>query len=482
MRYDSWLAFLVGIAYVLAKDPSLIQDDIDNGRKLADHLLGNMERDAQKVIYEPIKYESDTLQKFARWTPEFKNAMMETSYSSSFSRPHWNAAEIQKNEVEDFDSKNVLKEIGLEPKNEFDRFYGEDSDEKKQREDKQSLVYGASDKAMEQVLQQTQNAMAMYNKVYDEASRNDIRSNITTEDSSSLNIDPLSLSIASMALGGNSPEGRNPATPNIPVSQGQGADAAMAAFQNLLGTQSTSTDGSTSGSNSGTTQSGGSAANDAGFAAGAVGSMMGAMVLPAILRGYLRQEHFVPNKESGPKIMSHDATPFPSEIQGYNEAYYASLASSKDVPMWWSHSGAHMTPPWFQSNAPPNRAHLGRAAVNVPAPPFIDSPYRSTILDYWTGKRSKFIAPVPKPWPTHHMMADLNGDGNVKCPCPGAPQLMCDCSAIEYNTIATMPKTDDDKLDPVQALKKRMLEATRQVLGNMVRAPYPEMMLMGTLM
>lgn len=458
-------------------DPLRIQEDIDHSHSFHDHLLANMERDEEKIIFQPIQFESRSLQNFAKWTPEFKNAMMEASYSSSFSQPKWDPVSMELDRDSEFASKNVLKEIGLEPKNEFDKYVGEDEREKSEREEKETAAFSASENAMEQVLQQTQAAAKTYNAIFDEASKVQILPNITSDDGSHLGINSLGLSIASMALGGTRSK-----LPMFPGVDGGGfSPNANLGTQGLVSTETAVTNGDSA--SSGATQSGGAdALNDATLAAKTVGAFFGATSIPALMRGYMRDQHLIPNKVSTPKIMSHEAPPVPSEIKGYDPSYYAALASAKDVPMWWSHTGAHMTPPWFQSNAPPNRAHLGRAAVNVPAPPFVDSPYRSTILDYWTGKRSKFIAPVPKPWPTHHMMADLNGDGALKCPCPKAPQLMCDCSAIEYDALSVAPKSDEEKMDPGLVLKKKFQEAGRNVLGNLMRQPYPEMMLMGTLM
>merc|ERR1712151_1403850 len=143
---------------------------------------------------------------------------------------------------------------------------------------------------------------------------------------------------------------------------------------------------------------------------------MKALIGPAMLRGWLRDNKVIEDKFHAAPILSHDV-PSPKQAifhgPGDNPAgaqseyphYLSALANAKDIPMWWRHQGAHVPPPWFQGNAPPNRAHLGRASVNVPSPPFIDSPYRSTILDYWTGKRSKFIPPTPKAWPNHHPMS-----------------------------------------------------------------------------
>lgn len=145
---------------------------------------------------------------------------------------------------------------------------------------------------------------------------------------------------------------------------------------------------------------------------------------------------------------------------GYQEerdggSYLKKLQNTKPLPMWWRYNGK-TPPPWFQPNEPLQRAHLLRAPVPVPAPPF-----RTPFTPAWaTAAHPKPPQPAEFPY-KHPMSMPWGGDGMMQCPCPGNPNLQCDCLSIQYPVELPTPEKNSFNervdMDKKMARRRRML-------------------------
>ena len=131
-----------------------------------------------------------------------------------------------------------------------------------------------------------------------------------------------------------------------------------------------------------------------------------------------------------------------SEVtHGYEEEhhggrYLKTLQNTKPLPMWWRYN-SKLPPPWFQPNEPLQRAHLLRAPVPVPAPPF-KSPFNPGWLH---GKHPQ--PPMPAEFPYKHPMAQpWGGEAATSCPCPGWSRLASAPSARPVAPTAQAAPTD----------------------------------------
>eukprot|EP00301_Raphidiophrys_heterophryoidea_P024270 c7814_g1_i1.p1 GENE.c7814_g1_i1~~c7814_g1_i1.p1 ORF type:complete len:500 (+),score=134.79 c7814_g1_i1:1-1500(+) len=435
-------------------------DDVDHGNEITSRLVDSMEEANNREMQAKDQLRNEA-EETMRWSPVEKQTLMSTTYGSVLDQPMHDAVSTEVRSDEKLEAE-TLEKLGLVKGGGFPLLSGGSETQRKSREVVEDKLYTKAAGALEQMMKQVQSTVG---KVEQLAKVEEDKQNQNTADQE-LQMKMQDVSDTAMAAAFTALD------PKIPLVV---RDSPQTLNQLSVHTTNTNKDVGTNIAQ--------------GLSQGTLNTlaMIGASTLPAALRGFLRANYAIQKNSS--EILSHDSPAPHQKIesvkgQGFTADYYAALASAKDIPMWWQHSGAHVAPPWFQSNAPPNRAHLGRASVNVPNPPFIDSPYRSPILDYWTGKRSRFVAPVPKQWPIHHMMAGpWNGEGSMRCPCPGAPQLMCDCQAIEHDTSQFwMKKPDkDDKAAGSYKMERALLTGGQKVLNNFLRAPYPEMALMSML-
>jgi hypothetical protein len=175
----------------------------------------------------------------------------------------------------------------------------------------------------------------------------------------------------------------------------------------------------------------------------------------------------IDNAQGRAYVPGRNIAGYGEHIAGYEEdrmggQYLKDLQNTKPLPMWWRYSGK-TPPPWFQPNEPLQRAHLLRSPVPVPAPPFV-SPFTPSWL---LGPNPKPPQPAPFPY-KHPMAAPWNGDGMHTCPCPGNPNLQCDCLSIQY-PVELPPPVADAFLSDVD--KDRKINARIQDLLQQLLAP-----------
>ena len=175
---------------------------------------------------------------------------------------------------------------------------------------------------------------------------------------------------------------------------------------------------------------------------------------------------------SGALVPSRWGANYGEYTTGYQEdrhggTYLKTLQNTKPLPMWWRYNGK-LAPPWFQPNEPLQRAHLLRSPVPVPAPPF-----RSPFNPGWMNSKDP-QPPQPAEFPYKHPMSQpWAGEAATSCPCPGNPQMLCDCLSIQYAVELPVPEKDQlygTRMD----MDRKMRRQTNMVIDMMMQPPLLE--------